>query len=483
VKAWAAPSASGPPRLFDSASDRRLASASWMAVLAASFVLIALSGFRSGDPDSRVYAGIAARLSAEPIARWIAPDWWGHWGFSGPFREHPIGIFLVPSLVARAGYPAPQAAYAVNGLFQAASIVLLQVVAVQVVSARDARALGWIVQLMPIAFVFRVRANQEYAVLAAILLGLLATERSLRKPAWAGLTALAFAWALLVKGVFGFVVPLVCAVWLAARTRVSRVETGLPPPLRFGETRRSLGEGPAQPTGSPSRPPVLAPWVSLALVLLVAPLLTISYEWAYVRATGDSFLAFYTGPRLRPDAVVGGAVGRVAYNVVWYTGRLIWYAFPWSLIAIAGFAAVARRYVARPDTPADRRRAENEHRAPAEEEHLAPAEDEHGGRAQGEHMGQGSSPAESGLLFALAASFTLIVLFSFSDRKADRFIFPAYYFIAAAGGVTAIRYSPRFARIADRLNRAWIPAAFWLALFLLRLATGSHLPQFTFWRS
>ena len=35
-----------------------------------------------------------------------------------------------------------------------------------------------------------------------------------------------------------------------------------------------------------------------------------------------------------------------------------------------------------------------------------------------------------------------IVLFSFSDRKADRFIFPAYYFIAAAGGVAAIRYSP-----------------------------------------
>ena len=35
--------------------------------LAASFVLIALVGFTSGDPDSRVYAGISARLAAEPF--------------------------------------------------------------------------------------------------------------------------------------------------------------------------------------------------------------------------------------------------------------------------------------------------------------------------------------------------------------------------------------------------------------------------------
>ena len=111
---------------------------------------------------------------------------------------------------------ASQAAYAVNGLFQAASILLLQLIAVQLVSRRDARALGWIVQLMPIAFVFRIRANQEYAVLAGILLAVLATERSRERPAWAWITALGFVWALLVKGVFGFVVPIACGLWLAA---------------------------------------------------------------------------------------------------------------------------------------------------------------------------------------------------------------------------------------------------------------------------
>ena len=147
--------------LFDTPADRRVAARAWAAALAASFVLIAITQFRSGDPDSNVYAGISARLATEPLERWIAPEWWGQWKFEGPFREHPIGIFILPALAARLGYPASQAAYAVNGLFQAASILLLQLIAVQLVSRRDARALGWIVQLMPIAFVFRIRANQD----------------------------------------------------------------------------------------------------------------------------------------------------------------------------------------------------------------------------------------------------------------------------------------------------------------------------------
>ena len=101
-----------------------------------------------------------------------------------------------------------------------------------------------------------------------------------------------FRWALLVKGVFGFVVPITCGLWLAAAGWSDRGTAG----------RRSLGGG------ASSRP--VAPWIGLALVLLAAPILTIAYEWAYRRVSGDSFLAFYTGPRLRPDAVAGGAIDR-----------------------------------------------------------------------------------------------------------------------------------------------------------------------------
>ena len=134
------------------------------------------------------------------------------------------------------------------------SIVLVQLIAVQLVSRRDARALGWIVQLMPIAFVFRIRANQEYAVLAGILLALLATERSRARPAWAWLTALGFAWALLVKGVFGFVVPIACGVWLVAAEWSDRARC----------RRRSLRQ-------KRLRRGALVPWVALTSVTCWSP--------------------------------------------------------------------------------------------------------------------------------------------------------------------------------------------------------------------
>jgi hypothetical protein len=456
-----------PPHLFTDPAGRTIAMLSWVAAVAVSFIVLAAVRFTSGDPDSRVYAGIAARLAPEPVARWIAPEWWGQWGFSGPFREHPIGIFLLPALIGKAGYPAQQAAYAVNGAFQVASIVLVQMLAVRLATAREARALGWIVQLMPIAFVFRVRANQEYAVLAGILLALFATERSREGVAWAWLTALGFAWALLVKGVFGFVVPVVCAVWLAARAWTDPTDArsiGVGPELQSGPG--DVGPGNVGP-GLQSRPRRLAPWIALALVLLVAPALTLAYERAYVGATGESFLAFYTGPRLNPDAVAAGSPGRLAYNIIWYTARLAWYGFPWSLIVLGAFGAALRRYVGQRFRLRVKLRRTTEALAEA-----VSAADRRDTRSAG-----------SGVLFAVVASFVLIVLFSFSDRKADRFIFPAYYFMAAAGGVTAIRCWPAVSRVVDRLDRPWVPAVCWLSLFALRLVTGSHLPQFTFWRS
>jgi 4-amino-4-deoxy-L-arabinose transferase-like glycosyltransferase len=459
-----------PPHLFIDPAGGTLAMLSWVAAVAVSFIVLAAVSFTSGDPDSRVYAGIAARLAAEPFARWIAPEWWGQWGFSGPFREHPIGIFLVPALFGKAGYPAQQAAYAVNGAFQVASIVLVQMLAVRFAAAREARALGWMVQLMPIAFVFRVRANQEYAVLAGILLALVATERSRERVAWASLTAVGFAWALLVKGVFGFVVPVVCAVWLAARAWTHSPDGG-------------LHVGP----GLQSRPRRLAPWIALALVLLVAPALTLAYERAYVSATGESFLAFYIGPRLNPEAVTAGSPGRLAYNIIWYTARLAWYAFPWSLIALGAFGAALRRYVGqRYRLRVKRRRTAEALSASAPSAPARPrrsSESAVGAEAVSAADRRDSRSAGSGVLFAVVASFVLIVLFSFSDRKADRFIFPAYYFMAAAGGVTAVRCWPAVSHVVDRLDRPWVPAVCWLSLFALRLVTGSHLPQFTFWRS
>jgi hypothetical protein len=62
--------------------------------------------------------------------------------------------------------------------------------------------------------------------------------------------------------------------------------------------------------------------------------------------------------------------------------------------------------------------------------------------------------------------------FSLSDRRADRYIFPAYYAVGAAGAVVALRSWPWLRALAMRLDRAWLPAAAWSALFLAHLVAG-----------
>jgi hypothetical protein len=173
------------------------------------------------------------------------------------------------------------------------------------------------------------------------------------------------------------------------------------------------------------------------------------YETTYLQVTGRSFLEVYRARQVPEGALTSGSpLVRTAYNIVWYTARVAWYAFPWALVLAVGIWTQMR------------------------------ATDGHSSQSP-----RGGRAARQGAWFAAAATVALLVAFSLAHRKADRYIFPTYYFMAAAGGVAALRLSPRLSRVADRLDRPWAPAAFWLALFLLRLVTGSHLPQFTFWRS
>ena len=60
------------------------------------------------------------------MERWIAPEWpAGAYSQERYFREHPAGLFFPAALLARLGYPASQAAFAVNLLYQALTLVLL----------------------------------------------------------------------------------------------------------------------------------------------------------------------------------------------------------------------------------------------------------------------------------------------------------------------------------------------------------------------
>jgi 4-amino-4-deoxy-L-arabinose transferase-like glycosyltransferase len=354
---------------------------------------------------------MAARMSEAPVAGWIAPAFPPGWYMSGPFREHPAGLLVPAAALARLGYPAPQAAYAMNALYQVLTIVLVQRLAATLVPGLEARALGWIVQLLPIAFTFRIRANHEQALLLCLVAALYGTERARSRPRFALLAVAGLVGLLLVKGVLAVFGPALCALWLLSRRL----------------------------TASRPAPPDRAAWLGLVAGVVAMGLTAGAYEHLYRLATGQPFWSFYLSRQLGVAAAAGDHTGLLAKagNLVWYLGRVVWFPFPWSL-ALFLAAWRARRLPAR----------------------LVSA------------SSSSARGALAGGLFAVATVVLYLGLFSLSDRRADRYIFPVYYAVGAAGGVAALRASTRLRRLAFALDRPWVPAAVWVVAFAAHLFAG-----------
>jgi hypothetical protein len=361
---------------------------SWLTAFVAAAALLATTGYRTRDPDSRAYIAITTQLVEEPVNRWIAPQWWGAWAGQGRFLEHPAGAFVPAALVARAGYPVAQSLFVVTLACQIVSLLAIVALASRLLPAPHARAIAWALLLIPIAFVFRVRANQEYMVLAGILVSVYGLERARTSVAWIALAVAGCLFALAVKGVFALVAPMAGALWLWVR-----------------------------------RPAPGAAWAGLAAVTAAIPLAAWAYEAAYVRVTGESFLAYYLGARISLAAGVASTLPfplDKLWNVLWYCGRVAWYAAPWSVALLLALVSPQRL----------------------------------------------ERPARRFVAFSLLGAAAAILLVAARDMRADRYIFPAY-FLAASGGLTlACAVVPGIGEAAQRLERLWPwgPALLWLLL-------------------
>jgi hypothetical protein len=294
----------------------------WSCALAIAASLLVATDYRSRDPDSALYARLSGELANEPPSRWIAPEWRGVWNQEGLFREHPAGILLPSVLLIRAGVPAGQAAFIVNMLYQAAVIALVPLVAGVVVSGLESRSLAWLLQLLPVSFVYRIRANQEQPLLMCFLALVYGTHRARTNPWWMLLMVLSLCCLVLIKGAFAMFALVGAALWIVVI--------------------------PAPPGGSNRWA-----WSGLTAAVAAAALMLAGYEALYVRTTGESFLDFYRTTRLgasmqlRDPRVVPHALG----NVVWYLTRLAWFAAPWSLVALATVAIWLRFRIRRASAP------------------------------------------------------------------------------------------------------------------------------------
>ena len=381
----------------------------WCAAFSIASAALLLTRFASQDPDSTLYAGISARLAALPLRNWIAPEWWNLWArFEGPYREHPVGVFLLPALLGRLGVPPLQAAFVVGAAFSIAALFLLRRVGALVVGQRESAVVPWVALILPTAFVYRIRATQEYPVLVLLLLAIYATEKSRTSAAWIVVTVLAACATALVKGIFVVFVPIVCGLWLIC--------------IREEDRHDRLA------------------WLGLGLSMAAVALCAISYEALYRRLTGNSFLDFYLSYRLNQGDP--RRASEKLYNFVWYSGRLLWFAFPGTLALIV-FAVKRTR--------------------------TGP-----GGRTGREAQG---------LRFALGVAAAYLLVMSAGGTKADRYLFPAYFALGIAGAFLAIRRWDRAARWANRLATLE-PRALalgWLLLFLAALPFELKVPYVKFW--
>ena len=276
-------------------------------------VLLVATGFTSDDPDSALYANLSAKLAQGPITHWIAPQWWGYWDGQGLFREHPAGVFLLPTALTLVGLPAVQASYVVGIGAGLLSILLIGWLVSRVTAPGDGRAALVLLQLMPVAFLFRIRANHEYPMLACLLLVLIGLDEVRRGSWWwTALIAIALTGALLVKGVFIALIFLAAGLWVLIN--------------------------PAQAPGSLVRP-VIATLMSCVVMAAAA----LAYDAAYLRVTGETFWVPYWRRQLGPLEIatpIDGA-STIVDHVLFYLSRLAWHAAPWSLALVA--IAIQRR--------------------------------------------------------------------------------------------------------------------------------------------
>lgn len=400
----------------------------WLAALVAIAVLLAASRYESRDPDSSLHTAIAADLAREPCAQWIAPTWNGHWGLQGPYREHPAGIFILPALVARLGYPAPQAAQAVNAVYQLLTLLVMTALARLFLTRRDARFLVTVLLLLPIAFIYRVRANQEQPLLMCLLAAFYGIERSRASLRWAALTAASLVGLFLVKGVFVVVAVAAMGGWLLV-----------------GEWR-----------GAP-RPGRARPWLALGISVATLAAACCAYDAAYRHAAGEPFFGWYLSRQfgVASAAATAPRATGVLVTFVWYVGRIAWYTAPWILVAAAAlWLSVVRR------------RQERSHVAP--------------------EPGPRHEARIRGAVLCAVLSAVYLIAFSAFQRRADRYIFPAYFALAAWWAEYGLRRVPSIRRSAWRLSRTCYPydqVIIWLVLVgLAMIAPSLNLPRIKLWR-
>lgn len=284
----------------------------WLLLWAIASMTLSLSSYQSSSNDSKFYNTQVQRLNEKPMSQWIAPKWGENYWGNPPeryIRDHFVGNLIPGALLARLGVPPQHALTITQMLFQIMSLFLLVKISSFFVSEKKAIHLLWLLQLMPVAFSYGIRANHEQGMMFWLLLAVYGALSLIYHSKGILLVMLGSAGVFLAKGAPAILLPFfVFVVWMVCGREVQRSQRK---------------------------------WLGVAASLVAIVLSAIVYEALYRKATGLPFLEEYW--RVQIDGRSLQATGALVWplqklaNLWYYLNRSLTYTMPWGLICLFAF--------------------------------------------------------------------------------------------------------------------------------------------------
>jgi len=367
-------------------------------------IIVSVFPFDYHDSDSSCYSRISQELAYEPLSAWCAPQWWGHGGNQGLFRDHPPGLFWLPALLVRAGVKDSRAALCANFIY----ILLCLYFLFKLAGVLGDSALRWAAVfgfvLTPIFMQYLIRANHEQPLNLAVVAGLYGLSRSSRSFRYKALFVAALIFAVFIKGFSAVILSILAFLFWLILSRNRKTVSLI----------------------------VIAHLILLATVAL--------FEWWYRGVTQSSFLSVYV-------AFQGGRTVQAAflplhkiYNFLWYAARVLWFSAPWVHFLFYGLYKYGKEKL--------------------------------------------SLIKDTFIQFLLLGSLSIMAFISLSDRKADRYIFPAYLLFSLAGVYVLSKMKPKFLLFFQRQEKRlpWILALGLVVFSFLSIFIDNHFYKFIrFW--
>lgn len=355
-------------------------------------VMASALNYQTSDPDSQFYVFLTRQQALRDSSELMAPYWLGQQNIRPDeyVRDHLIGQIALGYGFAQLGFPPETSLYVACALFSLLSYLLIHAILRHWLSSEDALLATLLTLILPISFLYRVRANHELPLLFFCLLvvwgGL--SIRSLAR--YTALVVLSTAGVFLVKGFVFVVIPMLAVLTLLLNGTLT-----------------------------------LKRWIARSLVVgLVSVAVTgavgVAYEAAFRQVTGQSFFHDYFTIQFLNRSVRHTAgdypfILKRVWAMGYYLVQSLWYGVPLTVVGGYVFFGKGQR------GPVGR--GQKSARVFALWTHCRSF------LRSEVPLCSGLPSAMQGFVLLLVLALSYIALMALSDRVSGRYVFPAFYLI------------------------------------------------------